>query len=141
MITKEDVFSQAIPGAFGPAFLTKLIAASMETPFKLEYTEPDQIYKVNDPDAAEPEPEYDYYEIEVEKTSTTQVYIKVPKGLNINELDYKEKTQLLKEAVDETVARYDWSDSDYYDWYSSRLVSEDTAEQFDVYEYNTNSVA
>jgi len=141
MITKEDIFSQAIPGAFGTTFLTKLIASTMETPFKLEYTEPDQVYKINDPNASEPEPEYDYFEVEVEKIPTTQVYIKVPKGLDINKLPYKEKNQLLKDAVEETIARYDWVDSDDYDWYSSRPVSEDEAEQFDIYEYNTNNVA
>lgn len=108
---------------------------------KLEYTEPDQTYKVNDPQAPEPEPEYDYFEVEVERISTTQVYIKVPKGLNINKLPYSEKNQLLKDAVGETIARYDWEDSDDYEWNTSKQVSEDEAEQFDVYEYNTNNVA
>jgi len=108
---------------------------------KLEYTEPDQSYTVNDPSAHAAEPEYDYYEVEVERVSITQVYIKVPKGLNINKLPYKEKNQLLKDAVEETIARYDWEDTDDYDWNSSQLVSEDEAEQFDVYEYNTNNVA
>ncbi len=108
---------------------------------KLEYTEPDQTYKVNDPDAVEPEPEYDYFEVEVERISLTQVYIKAPKGLDINKLSYKEKKQLLKDAVEATIAGYDWEDTDDYDWNGFQLVPENTAEQFDVYEYNTNNVA
>ena len=45
------------------------------------------------------------------------------------------------EPADTMLYRISRKDTDDYDWNGFQLVPENTAEQFDVYEYNTNNVA
>jgi hypothetical protein len=50
----------------------------MSEEFKLEYTKPDQTYKVIDAfnPVDEPEPEYEYFLVDVEKTLVTTIAVK-----------------------------------------------------------------
>lgn len=143
MLRVENVFSQAIPGAFGIDFLRRLIAASPSNmnntnELKLEHTDPDQTYGVGAlaEAVAQTEPAYDYFEVEVEKVATTNVYIRMAKGTDFNKLPYAERAAIIKEAVADTVGPYDWDDNhNDYDQGSVRKVSEDEATEFDVFEH------
>lgn len=55
------------------------------------------------------EQEHDYYRVQVTKKSYTEVYIKVPKGV---EVTFRDKN-LIKEATVKTASKYDWDD---YGW-------------------------
>lgn len=61
--------------------------------------------------------EYDYYRVQVVKKSSTDVYIRVPKGETVSVRDQK----LIKEATVRTIRPHDWDD---YGWENDLDVDE-----------------
>jgi len=112
----------------------------METPFRLEHTEPDQVYKTNDPNLPEEEEciEYDYYEVNVEKTLSTSVFIRVLKGTEFKKMDRNEMDKIITKAVSETVSSYDWDDpwNNEFEIGCINQITEKVAAEFNTYEYN-----
>ena len=101
------------------------------TDFKLEYTEPDNVYETVD--TKPQEQQYRYYEIAVSRKQITWVNVRVPHD---KELNFRNSYDIAVAAVDELVRDYDWEDESprEFEVESIKAVTEDEATDYDVYE-------
>lgn len=101
--------------------------------FKLEYTEPDKVYETVD--TVKELPLHRYYEIEVSRKQIAYVTVRVPYE---KELNFRNSHIIAVEAVDALVHSYDWDTEhgDGIDIESIKEVTEQQAEEYDIYESN-----
>lgn len=74
-----------------------------------------------------------YIQVDISKAKCTALYLRVPDTFMPVDA-YRLTQDQLRQAVEETVERYDWSDDDHIDVDSAMLVDETEASQYAIFD-------